>query len=120
MVWLFSGGTLHAVYLLTFRSLPLIPETVLFLLPSISGLYVGFGQRKLGVRPAILLTLAIVTMTVLAAWTGGWWQTARETWSGGVLHEPAFWQARLLSFALASWPVGYVLATARWSGKTAS
>jgi hypothetical protein len=123
VVWLISGGALRAVYLLTFHGLPLVPQIVLFLIPSILGVYVSFRRRTLRVRQAISLASAIATITVLAAWTGGWWQTARETWSGGALHEPAIWQAPLLSLALVSWPVGYMLATAswrRWHGKTAS
>jgi hypothetical protein len=114
MVALFSGGPLRAVYLLTFHGLPLLLQTVLFLLPSTWGVYVGFRQRTLGARPAIILASAIATMTLLAAWTGGWWQTARETWSGGALHEPVLGPVRLLLFALVSWPAGYMLATARW------
>lgn len=84
-----------------------------FLVVVISGINRGLRLHTLGVRPAIVLAVAVVVLTSLVTWTGGWYETAHETWSGGVWRGVP-WQTRILPLALVSWPVGYMLATANW------
>lgn len=89
---------------------------VLFLLAASLGVRRGLRLRSLGFRQALMLAFTVAVLTSLVAWTGGWYETARETWSGGVWHGTP-WQTRLLPLVLVSWPVGYLLATASWSSR---
>jgi hypothetical protein len=112
LIWLLAGGVTRATFLLLLRGLPLIAETALLLLPSIWGVRQGRRHGALEMRQTILLASAVATVTLLATWTGGWWQTALESWSGGAIHSRVLWQTRLASFAVVNWPVSYLVAMA--------
>ena len=88
-------------------------STILFLLAAIWGVNQGLRRRMLGFRQTIILAAAIISLTSLVTWTGGWYETAHEIWSRGVWRGVP-WQSRLLPLALVSWPAGYMLATAIW------
>jgi outer membrane protein assembly factor BamB len=82
--------------------LPLTVQAFVFLLPSIWGVHQGLRLGTLRVRQTIVVTIAFATMTALAIWTGGWWNR------------------RLFSLAMVSWPVGYMIAMAsarRWKSR---
>ena len=66
----------------------------------------------LSLRGAYLLASAITILTVLTTWMSGWYETAREVWSGGAWPGVS-WPMRLLPFVLASWPAAYLLAKAK-------
>jgi hypothetical protein len=88
-------------------------QAVLFLLPSILGLRQGVRQDKHPLRHPLWWSAAIITMTVLVTWMTGWRQIGWRAWSGGTWpHHLVSWESRLLPYALASWPVGYLIATA--------
>ena len=100
--------------------LPLDIVRTPFLLSAIWGVRRGLRLRALEVRPTVILAVAVVVLTSLVTWTSGWYETAHETWSGGVWRG-APWQTRLLPLALVSWPVVFMLTTAncqRWHRKT--
>jgi hypothetical protein len=102
--------------------LPLSPSRILFSLAAIWGVSQGLRRRTLVFRQSLILAAAIVILTSLVTWTSGWYETAHETWSGGVWRGVP-WKTRLLPSAMVSWPIGYMLAIAswrRWRGKTAS
>ena len=112
----------HLLWIILSAVLPLDIVRIPFLLVMIWGVSRGLRLRTLGVRPTFILAAAIVILTTLVTWTSGWYETAHETWSGGVWRGIP-WQTRLLPLALVSWPVGYMLATTgwqRWHGRTAS
>jgi len=86
-------------------------ETLLFLLPSITGIRQARSGRRLGMRGAILLAFAVATLTVLVTWIGGWRQIALEKWSEGKWNPGGpSWQERLVPLVVVSWPVVYLLA----------
>ena len=95
---------------------PLSIARMLFLLASLWGVSRGLRPRSLGFPQVFLLTLASAILTALAAWTSGWYETAQETWSGGLWHVSSP-QTRLLPLALLSWPVVYILATTSWRSR---
>jgi hypothetical protein len=109
---LLPGNAMPMTLLPAFRWLPLLPHTVLFLLPSIWGLRRGLRVNVLGLRRTILLAATISAITALATWTGGWRQAALETWSKGVLPQKVPWQARLASLAVLCSPVACTLVAA--------
>lgn len=90
--------------------------TTAAVLAAIWGIIQGRRVRTLELRQALLLGVAATVLTSLVVWTDGWGERAHEVWSGGVW--PAVpWQTRLRPLILASWPVGYLLASAmlrRW------
>lgn len=97
--------------LLLFRIVPIDLQAFFFLFAAISGMRRGFRTRALGLRPTLLLAAATVILTVLLIWTGGWYEAARVRWSEGAW-SPVPWTTRLLPFAIVSWPVAYLIATA--------
>jgi len=88
-------------------------SAIVFLFAAIWGITQGLRRSMLGFRQTIVLAAAIAILTSLVTWTGGWYETAHETWSQGVWRGVP-WQTRLLPLALVSWPAGYMLATASW------
>jgi hypothetical protein len=100
------------VRLLLAVTVPLNIATVLFLLSALCGAFLGVRRRVLPLRSAYLLASAITILTILTTWMSGWYETAHEVWSGGAWHGVS-WPMRLLPFALVSWPVAYLLATAK-------
>ncbi len=103
-LWLFFGAP---------GAIPLPLQTVVFLVPAIWGVRQGMRLGTLKAGQTILLAATIATMTALATWTGGWWQSGLETWSEGAWRGGAGWHARLLPLVVVSWPVGYLVAMAR-------
>jgi hypothetical protein len=97
--------------------LPFSISRLLIFLPAAMGVRRGFRRRTLGVRRALILAAAFATLTALVVWTGGWYESAHEMWSGGMWRGNP-WRLRVLPLALLSWPVGYIFATARWRGQT--
>lgn len=90
---------------------PLDIIRALFSTALISGVSRGLRLHTLEIRQTCSLAAAVVILTSLVTWTSGWYETAHETWSGGVWRGVP-WQTRLLPLAIVSWPVGYMLATA--------
>lgn len=124
-VSLVAGGALRDVAVLTiFRGLPLVAEAVLFLLPLIWGVREGLRLGTMRVRSTILLVATMATITMLATWTGGWWHAALVAWSQGVWQENAGGQIRrLVSLAVVTWPIGYMVAVASchsWKSRCAA
>jgi hypothetical protein len=110
----------HVAGIIVGMLVPLDTFRASFLVFAIWGVRRGLWLRALEVRPTVILAVAVVILTSLVTWTSGWYETAHETWSGGVWRG-APWQTRVLPLALVSWPVGYMLATAtcqRWHTKT--
>jgi hypothetical protein len=105
-------------------ALILVLQAVLFSLPSMLGLRQGVRQDRRPLRHRLWWTTAIVTMTLLVTWMTGWRQSGLRAWSGGSWpHHLVSWETRLLPFALVSWPVLYLIASAnkgRWQRQTAS
>ena len=102
--------------------LPLDIVRALFSVAVISGVSRGLRLRTFEIRQTCSLAVVVVILTSLVTLTSGWYETAHETWSGGVWRGVP-WRTRLLPLAIASWPVGYMLATAtcqRWHRKTVS
>jgi hypothetical protein len=97
--------------------LPSSISSLLIFLPAALGVRRGLRRRTLGFRRALLLAAAFATLTALVLWTGGWYESAHEVLSVGVWRGNP-WHLRLLPLALLSWPVGYIVATARWRGQT--
>jgi hypothetical protein len=92
----------------------LLPHDIsdlLFLFAAIWGVKKGLAFGTLGFRKTMMLAGAVAILTTLVTWTGGWYETAHEVWSGGVWRGIP-WQTRLFPLALVSWPVGYMLVTA--------
>jgi hypothetical protein len=98
--------------LLIAATLPLQIATLLFALPAICGAFLGVRRRVLSLRSAYLLASAITILTALTTWMSGWYETAREVWSGGAWPGVS-WPTRLLPFVLVSWPAAYLLAKAK-------
>jgi hypothetical protein len=71
----------------------------------------GVRRRALPVRYAYILGSAVTVFTILTTWMTGWYETAHETWSGGVWRGVS-WPMRLLPFLLVSWPAVYLLTDA--------
>lgn len=68
------------------------------------------SRHALARRSSAVLASSVAALTVLVFWTGGWYEAAAETWSGGVWH-PNPWSTRLLPLLMMSWPTAYILAT---------
>jgi hypothetical protein len=79
-------------------------QIILFLLPSISGVRHGLRKLTFALPQTILLTVAIVAVTVLTTWTGGWPHAAVIRWSGGSWDPSAGWERRVFPIALVIWP----------------
>lgn len=95
-----------------FAAFSLMLETILFLLPSIAGIRQARRRPKLRIPHTLLLAAAVVTLTVLVTWMGGWPQAALEKWSEGKWNPGGPpWQERLAPLLVVSWPVVYLLAT---------
>jgi hypothetical protein len=105
---LIAFGTVHR------RLPPLALPAILVLLPFLWGLRAGARPRPLGWLRAVSLAAAVVTVTVLAVWTEDWYRIALVNWSEGAYHRSFDWRGRLLPPVLMIWPVGYLLATAKW------
>jgi hypothetical protein len=105
-------------------ALILVLQAVLFFLPSILGLRQGIRQDRRPLRHTRWWAAAIVAMTLLVTWMTGWRQSGLRAWSGGSWpHHLVSWETRLLPFALANWPVLYLIASAnkgRWQRQTVS
>jgi hypothetical protein len=103
--------------------LPIILQTVFFVLPSLWGLQRAVRRGTLTMRQSFLLSAATVIITALATWTEGWQQTAHLAWSRGIWpYEVIRWPSRLWPYALVSWPIAYLFAVAlsqRWRRKPA-
>ncbi|HUD65388.1 MAG TPA: hypothetical protein VMQ17_12445 [Candidatus Sulfotelmatobacter sp.] len=93
-------------------TVPLNIATLLFLLAGLCGAFLGVRRRVLALRAAYVLASAITILTILTTWMSGWYETAHEVWSGGAW-QGVSWPMRLLPLVLVSWPVAYVLATAK-------
>ncbi|MGC2658194.1 MAG: hypothetical protein WA324_09595 [Bryobacteraceae bacterium] len=89
--------------------LPLSPLALLFVLAAVAGARRG-SRHALAPRSSAVLASSVAALTVLVFWTGGWYEAAAETWSGGVWH-PNPWSTRLLPLLMMSWPTAYILAT---------
>jgi hypothetical protein len=87
-------------------------STLLFLLSGLWGAFMGVRRRVLPWRTAYALASAIAMFTILLTWMSGWYETAHERWSGGAWHGVS-WTTRLLPFVVVSWPITYLLATAK-------
>jgi hypothetical protein len=105
--------------LLMAATLPLNPATFLFSLSALWGAFMGVRRRVLPWRAACVLASAITIFTILVTWISGWYETAREVWSSGAWHGVP-WTTRLLPFMVVSWPVAYLLATAKRQRTTAA
>ena len=93
-------------------TLPLNPATFLFSLSALWGAFMGVRRRVLPWRTAYVLASAITIFTILVTWMSGWYETARELLSGGAWHGVSL-PMRLLPFVVVSWPVAYLLASAK-------
>ncbi len=105
-------GSADPVALTFYRVMsPLLVQIVLVFLPSLWGMYKGYGVAVLPVRlRAILWTPAIGTIAVLASWQAIFW-TAIATHNLNLLQSG--WRLPLLPFAVAG-PIVYWVATASW------
>jgi hypothetical protein len=92
--------------------LPLSPASIPLFLSSLLGALHGASRRALSVSGAYLTCVVVVSLTILTFWTGGWHETAREVWSGGLWHGSA-WVTRLPPFLFISWPAAWLVATAQ-------
>jgi hypothetical protein len=101
-----QGSILLLLTLLT------VLAATLLLVPAISGVRHGLRRLALSVPQAGALATATLALIAAATWTGGWPHAAVIRWSGGTWDPSAGWQDRLLTFAIVSWPAGYLLATA--------
>jgi hypothetical protein len=95
-----------ALRLLMAATLPLSIAALLFLLPALSGAFVGVRRRILAVHHAHLIGSVNIALTILTTWSTGWYDPAHlpARWPG------AAWSTRLLPFLLASLPAAYLLA----------
>lgn len=93
-------------------TVPLNIATLLFLLAGLCGAFLGVRRRVLALRAAYVLASAITILTILTTWMSGWYETAHQVWSGGAW-QGVSWPMRLLPLVLVSWPVAYMLATAK-------
>jgi len=94
-----------------FVVLPLMLETILFLLPALAGIQQARSGRTLGLGRTILLASAVATLTGLVTWSGGWQQIALQKWSEGKWNPGGPpWEKRLVPLLVVSWPVVYLLA----------
>ena len=98
--------------LLMAATLPLNPATFLFSLSALWGAFMGVRRRVLPLRAAYVLASAITIFTILVTWMSGWYETAHEVWSSGPWHGVS-WSMRLLPFVVVSWPITYLLASAK-------
>jgi len=89
-----------AVFCFVWLLSPLKLFTVSFLLPFIWGVCQGLRLGTLRRRQEIFLAAAIVSVTALTIWTGGWWRAV----GWGKMH-PLLW-------LVLCWPVWYMVATA--------
>jgi hypothetical protein len=95
-----------ALRLLMAATLPLGIPRLLFLLAGLFGAFVGVRRRILAVHHAYLIGSVSAALTILMAWSTGWYDPA---------HLPARWplvpwSTRVLPFLLASLPAAYLLA----------
>ncbi len=93
-------------------TLPLNPAAFLFSLSALWGAFMGIRRRVLPLRAAYVLASAITIFTILVTWMSGWYETAHEVWSSGAWHGVSL-PVRLLPFVVVSWPVAYLLASAK-------
>jgi hypothetical protein len=98
--------------LLMAATLPLNPATFLFSLSALWGAFMGVRRRVLPLRTAYVLASAITIFTILVTWMSGRYEAAHEVWSSGAWHGVS-WTMRLLPFMVVSWPITYLLATAK-------
>jgi hypothetical protein len=110
--WTFDHHPRELPLVLFMLALLFALQIILFLLPSISGVRHGLRKLTFALPQTILLTVAIVAVTVLTTWTGGWPHAAVIRWSGGSWDPSAGWERRVFPIALVIWPAGYLLATA--------
>ncbi|MDQ2711047.1 MAG: hypothetical protein M3Y24_02235 [Acidobacteriota bacterium] len=85
------------------RLLPLNPALLLFLSVAIWGGYRGTRASSLSAKTATAFAALTFALVSLLFWSNGWYETALQEWSGGVLHT-APWAFRLLPLIIASWP----------------
>jgi hypothetical protein len=98
--------------LLMAATLPLNPATFLFSLSALWGAFMGVRRRVLPLRAASVLASAITIFTIVVTWMSGWYETAHEVWSSGAWHGVP-WTMRLLPLVVLSWPITYLLASAK-------
>jgi len=111
-------GNPSVLFLLIRALIPLgLGPGLLFLAVALWGARKGLQLRTLEIRQTVIVAVTVTILSVLAFWTEGWYETARQTWSGGLWHgEP--WQGRLLPMALLNWPLAYMLATSIWQRRS--
>lgn len=98
--------------ILLFLAFLTVLASALLLVSAISGVRDGLRTLALTLPQAVLLTIATLALIAAAIWTGGWPHAAVIRWSGGTWDPSAGWQDRLFTFAVVSWPAGYLLTAA--------
>jgi len=107
-------GHVPLISIIPYLALPLAgAATIVVVLCAIWGIWQGIRSHTLALQRAMLLMTATVVLTSLVFWTDGWAECAHEAWSEG-LWRALPWQTRLAPLILASWPAGYLLASAMW------
>lgn len=110
--WTFDHHLRELPLILLMLTLLFVLQIILFLLPSIAGVRRGLRKLTLTLPRASVLTVAIVAVTALTIWTGGWPHAAVVRWSGDGWDPTVGLQSRVFVFGLVSWPVGYLLTIA--------
>ena len=98
--------------LLVMLTLAALVRTGFFLVPFLAGALRALRGRALTLPQTSILAAAIVGLTVLTTWTGGFSGAAVVRWSGGVWNASSGWQDRFVPLAVTSSPVIYLLAVA--------
>jgi hypothetical protein len=92
--------------------LPLGPAKLCFLLFGGWGLVSGVRRHALSAGHALVLTAASITVVVLMLWTTGWYEAVKGMLSNGAWPATP-WTNRIIPFLFMSWPVTYLIGTAK-------
>jgi len=99
-----------SVLLLTLQA---VASAVLFVYPSAKGLQSGLRNGALAARKAALLNAAILCITAIQVWTGGWPSAAVIRWAGGTWDPSPGWPNRLFVYGILALPAAYLLIAAK-------
>jgi hypothetical protein len=82
---------------------------VSFVVPSVLGMRRGLRNFTFSLGQTWVLAGAVLVVTGLAAWTGGWPGAAVVRWTGNAWDPRVGLASRLYFFGLVSWPVAYLV-----------
>jgi hypothetical protein len=112
-------GNPSVLSLLIRAMIPFGIGSLFFLAVALWGARKGLQLRTLGMRQAATVAVTVMIVSGLAFWTDGWYEAARESWSGGVWHGDR-WHERLLPIGLLNWPLAYMIASSIWQHRRAA